>query len=266
VQVLWYFVWDRLPALAYAGGLVRFGGGLDDPNGFGVMTVLPILLVITMWREFRRWQHAAGLLAALAVMAFLTLSFSTAAALMAGLLALAPIMRRPRILLGVLGGVLLAAALALTSGYVRGVIDAKSRSAWGRLDLHGKNGRPGLADHLGDLDVVSLLFGAPRTRVVTEIGYVEVFANFGLIGLALLTAALVVALRRGVFTAQAARATGDLRIARLYEGLSAYLVAFSVGSLGIPYFGVMPVNLVFWVVAVLAALGPHLLQANPAAR
>lgn len=263
VQVFWYLAWGRLPALGHAGRLVRFGGGLDDPNGFGMMTVLPIVLVVTMWREFRRWQQAAGLLAVLAVMAFLTLSFTTAAALVAGLLALSAIMRRPRILVAVLGGALAAAVLALSSGYVRRVIDAKSPSALGRLDLRGRPGRPGLAEHVGDLNPVSLLFGSPRSKVVTEIGYVEVFANFGVLGLGVLVAVIVLSVRRGVWTARTARAAGDLTTARLYEGLSASLVAFAVGNLGVPYFGVVPVNLLFWLVAVLLAVGPPLPAVRP---
>ena len=32
-----YFVFHRLPALAYDGGLVRFAGFLDDPNGVGML-------------------------------------------------------------------------------------------------------------------------------------------------------------------------------------------------------------------------------------
>jgi hypothetical protein len=40
-QVLLFFAIDRLPALAYKNSIsVRFGGLLDDPNGFGIMLAL----------------------------------------------------------------------------------------------------------------------------------------------------------------------------------------------------------------------------------
>jgi hypothetical protein len=34
-----YYLFDRLPALGYEGGLVRFGGFWDDPNSFGIVSV-----------------------------------------------------------------------------------------------------------------------------------------------------------------------------------------------------------------------------------
>jgi hypothetical protein len=34
-----YYLFGRLPALGYEGGLVRFGGFWDDPNGFGIVCV-----------------------------------------------------------------------------------------------------------------------------------------------------------------------------------------------------------------------------------
>jgi hypothetical protein len=258
VQLWFYFVSDRLPALAYAGGLVRFGGGLDDPNGFGVMVVLPILLTLTMWREFRHPVQPILLLVVLGGMLFLTLSFSAAAALVVGLLALSPITRRPRILVGVLIAVAVAIPLLLSSGYIRDVVQAKSRSAWGRLDFGGSGSRPGLTDHLSDLTPVRLLFGAPRDNVMTENSYIEAFANLGLIGLVTVVVLVAVAIRRGLHTLRLTRASDQLQATRLYEGLTAYLVAFAVGSLGIPYFSVFPANFLFWLVAMLAALGPHL--------
>ena len=42
IQILMYLIFDRLPALAYAGALVRFGGAWDDPNAFALYLILPI--------------------------------------------------------------------------------------------------------------------------------------------------------------------------------------------------------------------------------
>ena len=67
------------------------------------MLVLPILLTFTMWRSFSGWWWAMILLAVSLSSLFLTLSYSAAAGLVVGLLALAPITRRARIMLCVVG-------------------------------------------------------------------------------------------------------------------------------------------------------------------
>lgn len=260
VQVSFYLVADRLPALAYAGGLVRFGGGLDDPNGFGIMVVLPILLTVTLWADFGRRWWAFGLLAVLLGLLFLPLSFSAIAGCAAGLLALAPITRRPKVLIGVLAAAGATLLLGLTSSYIRGVVEAKSKSAWSRLDFDGTRRRPGISDFLGDLTVPRFLFGAPRDDVVTEIGYLSLFANFGVVGLVAVIVLMVIAFRRALATARGARESGQLTMARLFEALAAFIVAFGVASFGIPYFGVFPANMLFWLVAMVCALGPHVLD------
>ncbi len=70
---------------------------------------------------------------------------------------------------------------------------------------------------------------------------------------------MVIAFRGALATARGARESGDPTTARLFEGLAAFIVAFAVASFGIPYFGVFPVNMLFWLVAMVSALGPHLL-------
>lgn len=258
VQLVAYFGFDRLPALAYAGGLVRFGGGLDDPNGFGAMVVLPILLVVSLWPDTRGPRvQASALLLILAALLFLALSFSAAAGCAVGLVALVVATRRWK-LLGVGALVVLVGVPALLqSTYIREVLDAKSTSAFSRFDLDGApSGRPGLADHLDGLTISELLFGAPAQDVASENGYVLVFARFGLIALVALLVLIVIAYRRARSTAQIARAGDELRMARVYDTLGAFVVAFSVASLGVPYFFVFPANMLFWIVAVLAALRP----------
>lgn len=41
IQIIAYISVGRLPALAYANSLVRFGGGWDDPNAFGLYLLIP---------------------------------------------------------------------------------------------------------------------------------------------------------------------------------------------------------------------------------
>lgn len=259
LQIFWYFSDDRLPALAYSGGLVRFGGGLDDPNGFGLMLVLPILLTLTMWRSFSHWWWAVTLLAVSLSSLFLTLSYSAAAGLVAGLLALAPIMRRARIVVWVVVGVAATAAILSTSGYIRGVISDKSRSAWSRFDFDsGSANGAGIIDYFDNLTPLRFLFGVPADAVATENGYLKLLTYFGAVGLLAVCILIVIAVRRGLETIRLARERDDVVVVRLFEGMTAFIVGWSVASLGVPYFGVFPANMLFWLVAMLCAVGPHL--------
>lgn len=260
LQLFWYFSDDRLPALAYSGGgLVRFGGGLDDPNGFGLMLVLPILLTLTMWRSFSGWWWAMILLAVSLSSLFLTLSYSAAAGLVVGLLALAPITRRARIMVWVVVGLAATAAILSTSGYIRGVVSDKSRSAWSRFDF-GRDSANGaeIIDYFHHLTPIRFLFGTPAEDVATENGYLKLLTFFGAVGLLAVCILIVIAVRRGLETIRLARERGDVVVVRLFEGLTAFIVGWSVASLGVPYFGVFPANMLFWLVAMLCAVGPHL--------
>lgn len=54
-QVFLFFAVDRLPALAYANSIsVRFGGLLDDPNGFGIMLALFIGFSYVYFKGLKR--------------------------------------------------------------------------------------------------------------------------------------------------------------------------------------------------------------------
>lgn len=262
VQVIAYVSLDRTPALGYRGGLVRFGGGLDDPNGLGIMIVLPILVTIAMWGEFRRRWRAVALAATLVVLLCLPLSFSTFAGCAAGVITLAVITRRLRFLgiTAIAAGVVLV--LILFSEYVRDIIDEKSTSALGRFNFGSVGNRPGLTDFLSDLTVGRLLFGAPLDDVQSEIAYVRALANLGAIGLAGIVALVVIAWTRAMAAAHSAHEAGDAATGRLFQALAAYVVAFAVGSLGIPYFEVFPANMLFWLVAMLSSMGPHFVAAR----
>jgi hypothetical protein len=256
LQVVGYFVFDKVPALSYRGGLLRFGGGLDDPNGFAMLVVLPLLLTVTLWRSFSRTLFAAAVAAMFLVMLVVPSSFSALIGCVAGLASLAVIMRRPRILLDVVAGVSVAVFAALLVPYVRDTLSRKSESARGRFDFDGSGTGNGIGDYISDLTVAGFLFGSPNSRLSSENAYVLAFSAFGVIGLGLLLAAIAGAIRRGVLTARRARDADALTIARTYEALSAYLVAFCVASLGVPFFDVFPTNMAFWIVAAVAAAGP----------
>ena len=257
LQLVMFVAFDRLPALAYENGLTRFGGGLDDPNGFGVMVVLPLLLGVAMWSSFpKRWLVVVAL-AVLAGLLFLTLSFSAAIGCIAGFVALAVLTRHGKLLGAIAATLLVFMAVGWAWGYTRGVIDDKMDSALSRFDLGGSGNQAGMTDFFADSSVFSFVFGDPGTSYRSENSYLLLLTNFGLVGLALVVALAIVAFGRGLITARRARAAESLELARLYDGLLAFMVAFAVASLGVPYFEVFPVNMLFWIVAVLAAMGPN---------
>jgi len=72
VQIACYFAFGRVPSLAYPGGLTRFGGGWDDPNGFGAFLILPLLVVLSR-RFVNRITRYIGLITILTLLA-LTIS------------------------------------------------------------------------------------------------------------------------------------------------------------------------------------------------
>lgn len=256
-QLLLFVFFDRLPALAYRNSLTRFGGGLDDPNGFGVMVVLPLLLGAAMWSSFpKRWPVAIAL-SVLAGLLFLTLSFSAAIGCIAGFVALAAVTRHGKLLGGIAVTLVVFVAIGWVWSYTRSVIEDKMDSALTRFDFGGSGSQAGISDFFTDIDIAHFVFGDPGTSYRSENSYLLLLTNFGLIGLGLVVASAIVAFRRGFIAARQARAVESVELARLYEGLLAFMVAFAVASLGVPYFEVFPVNMLFWIVAVLAAMGPN---------
>jgi len=69
IAILNFILFKRLPALGYEDGLVRFGGGWDDPNGFGFLcSVFAALAIERKW-----WLILVGLVLSI----ILTVSLST---------------------------------------------------------------------------------------------------------------------------------------------------------------------------------------------
>ena len=86
VQIFLYFYIGRMPALAYETGsmsTIRFGGAIDDPNGFGVFLCLLIPFV------FKKYKGIKRIILVSILLLFLLLTWSlTAIASFAGFLVL----------------------------------------------------------------------------------------------------------------------------------------------------------------------------------
>ncbi len=73
IQVTLFFLIGRLPALAYPNSIsVRFGGVLDDPNGFGIMLSLFVGFSFTYFKGFLRVIILLGLASSLLLTQSLT--------------------------------------------------------------------------------------------------------------------------------------------------------------------------------------------------
>lgn len=231
----------RLPALAYAGGLVRFGGGWDDPNGFGLFSGLIILLLLANpFRAMRPWKRLAGL-ALLVPLHLLTFSASAIGATAAGVLVFLLLANRPAFLggLGLLGA-LVWSALSLWREQIELLIAYKRGSFADHLESAGQLAflAPGQDRGLSDL-----LFGVLRENALNENFFLTMLNSYGAVGLGLLLIVLATTLRLALARRRTSLARGDRPAARYHEFLFSGLCLAIVAANGIPYFTVYPVNI-----------------------
>ncbi len=250
-----YVARGRLPALSYPGN-VRFGGILDDPNGYGVLCVF---LLAALWGRVR-WPWLLALL----VMILGTRSLSAALSLLVfTLVALwpraarfvtahvnrrhpAPLQLRIRralfLRLAFYAAVLPPVAGVAFYAWVR--ISAALGSWWsakqGSLEAHASDVPRALAQ-LGERNALELLFGGGG---FSENLYLYALLNFGVFGLTLLL------LLAGLLVVSALTSCDPLA----YR-LGAWGVSVLAASFAIPYLQVYPVNLLFWTGLTLAVSG-----------
>lgn len=222
VTVALYLFAGRLPALSYV-GLPRFGGILDDPNGYGVLCVLMIAL---LWaRARRRW------LVALSINVLMTVSLS--AYVVFGLFLALQLVR-------VLPHLRARAFVALTTGLSLGTVLAyalwlrygpqvevwwahKSRSVADHAESSAN-----LARQIAPWNNVELLVGVNGT---SETQVLLTLYQSGVIGLGI-QVALAAAL---VYMALRARQT-----------VGAWGLAVLIAMSFIPYLQVYPISALFW--------------------
>lgn len=251
-----YIFFSRLPALAYPGGLIRFGGGWDDPNGFGMFLILPILSLLGMRRllndTWKRYSYV--LLAVLIALVFLTVSVSAISMLILALLLYGFFKDRKTLLvfffLICLIGVLFYAYPDYI-GYIKTIYMWKSESIMGHL-----TGMLQLSDYIENSFIFSLLFGQSSEWVFNENFYIQSFINHGLIGLAFLFCTIFFSLIYGFSKVKLAREHSDVLVENVLPPLLIYIIVFAIGSVGIPFYNVFPTNLFFWLAIAITVLTP----------
>ena len=245
VEVLLFLTVGRLPALAYSGSFsVRFGGFLDDPNGFAA-----VLIMLMGWAYFhfsggRRWLVEGTLVLCL----LLTQSLTAIGYFIALTLAIGTVLfiKRPRPLL------LMATIATVSVALV---------CAWSRLTKLAEliaGIRGGSADaHLSQLNgiqaasFIDWIIGSPSYQPF-ESWWLGALVNFGVPWSALtfsITLALALFALRRFFQA-------PCRIEKAVLGATLMLSCYFVlGSFNLPYFRIFPVNFIFFFLGYLVCLG-----------
>jgi hypothetical protein len=218
VTVLLAITGVRYPALSYPGLLLRFGGIIDDPNGYAVLCLLWLTLSWRYraghWRLRTLWYF---------VMLLMTLSISgyvTAfVMLLCRLAAWTGTIKLQTVKIG-FACALIACAIPFyrmenAAEKLRALYESKNNSA----ETHFVDLVPRL-----DEDLTDALFGRGG---FSENFYWRIMANFGLIGLiAVGSTAVIWVMKAG--------------------SLASWAVALLIGSNGIAYLLVFPVNLIWW--------------------
>lgn len=251
IEYVAYQVSGRLPGLSYPGGLVRFGGGLDDPNGFAILLVLPILVLLAS--PSKQKVLAIGTLTVLLLM---TVSFSGTVAAVVGLFTYIYIARRTKVLLASFSLMAVGALYGVHTGLFAKIYSEKAISAGSRFSLGGSaaTGGDGIGSFLSHASIEQLVFGAAGRGYVSENAYFFLVMNYGLLLTVAVSFLCVATIVRGLRRVRALRAQGQIWAANYWAALTSFILGFAVASLGVPYLSVFPVNLVFWTVSMLVWL------------
>jgi hypothetical protein len=228
----------RYPALSYPGLLVRFGGILDDPNGYACLCLLLVVLAAiyrTKYWGLRLTAYIAMLLATLSLAGYATaivtcIAFLGRHALKRKTHNRSNVMKLLAISTAVLSIAVVLIAADQTTETVNAITSlytAKSNST----AAHLSNLLPDEAAWDAS-SPIALLFGAGG---FSENFYWEILANFGWIGLLAVL---------GVLGSWLYVAFG--RPGRWASPIGIWSIAILIGSNGIAYLLTFPINLIFW--------------------
>jgi hypothetical protein len=252
IEVLLYVIVGRLPAMA--GGFVRFGGFLDDPNGFA-----PIVFLLMAWCYTKhKGSKRVLLLAALCVCLALTQSWTAFAFFIAVMLLflLVAALRRPLLalfLVCVLPWVVVVVVHWLQEAPLD-LINTALEAKQGSIEGHFFPWEQWVSrlDHwaiLGDWQYNSY-----------ESWWAAAMVNFGLVWLSAYFG-LIVSL---LFYTWRAWSRADSKSKPVYAGFLFFGSYFAAGSLGLPFPIKFPVNVIFFLFFFLVAFGKISIEVHPA--
>jgi hypothetical protein len=249
-QFFLYFAVGRVPALGYLGGLVRFGGGWDDPNGFGTFLALPLLILASgrFVKGLKRYLGLFLLLILLAVTTSVTGIFGFACALLCY-----TAFKRRFVIIALV--VVPVATAIFTSPELRDLIqfvyEAKSKS----IESHVAEAT--LTDFISTAGVVEWLLGEHIAGgAMNESFYLGLLQNYGIIAVVwicgLILATMVNVSRKAII----AQRSGDSEGAEIFTILACFVIGFCASSVVTPDFYDFPVNVYFWLSVFIIWLTP----------
>ncbi|MCU1301040.1 MAG: hypothetical protein JWQ87_1324 [Candidatus Sulfotelmatobacter sp.] len=246
IEVVLFIAFGRLPALAFEGTyFIRFGGFLDDPNGFSA-----VLFLLMGWSYGRfKGQTRSYVLASIVVCLLLTQSWTGLAflVLILFLWALVGISKRPGLAIVALCATALIVVLGMhtitrsPAEIIEEVLTAKQESIEGHLFPLQK-----VASSWSEWAVEG------NTIYTTyESWWAGALINFGVLWYCAwfsLVAALIISLRRGL-----SRCVCEAK--PVYLGFFLFGCYFAFGSISLPYPIIFPINVFFFVFSFLVAFG-----------
>ena len=250
IQIAAYKLYGRLPALGYPHGLVRFGGGWDDPNAFAAFLVLPILFLVSdaFSAGMRRFVEIVVFLTLLA----LTVSLSGIGALLLAIGIYAVIRRKWSwifVCALVVAGILID---PITRELLLFAYKAKQASIESHLTTMS------LSTFVTRSSLPALLFGEHAGHAATnESYYVALTQNYGFVGLLWFLSIIVLTIVNSCAKASRYQFQRLYREAEVFRVLAAFIGGLSLASIGIAYFYVFPVNLYLWLSIFIVWLTPE---------
>lgn len=245
IQLFLFFAFGRLPAMAYEGTyLIRFGGFLDDPNGFAA-----ILFLLMGW-SYKRFKGSSRflILFGLIVSLFLTQSWTALGFLLVLLLVCSVIAVSKHPLWGILAICTISFVIILAVHWVQqlptglmDILDAKGGSI-------GEHQFPW--EQWSSIWTNWALLGDWKYNAY-ESWWAAAMVNFGLLWSAVyvsLITALLVYLRRFFLKA-------PIEARPVHTGLLVFGCFFAVGSLNLPFPIKFPINALFFLFSFLVAFG-----------
>lgn len=234
LQILLYLTIGRLPALAYAGGLVRFGGGWDDPNAFGIYLIIPLCYAVYMIAHTDIRKKAIKYYFVLAVSVILeVLTFSFTAYLLfciAAIVIFCKYIHHSTVRkIVALSCVILFLSIGIFFNKIANIIQFKH----GSLAIHFQNLVPCV-----DESLFGLFFGSNEYRFF-ENYYNIILYNHGLLYCICYVGLTVYFCVLG-YRVQKKNSNANTFICFVF------LLCYTIGQFALPYSIIFPINYIYW--------------------